>query len=76
MLDGLPVALLHERDQRDGDIGHHEHGEREHVQNLLARGGTDGVPFHERGQHAEHEHEDEVVQQAEQDGRQRGGNLP
>lgn len=67
MADGLPRRLLHQSDERDGDVGEHEKGEGEHVADLLRRGGADGVPFHEGGEHAEDEHEHDVVAQAEHD---------
>ena len=53
MADGLPRRLLHQSDERDGDVGEHEEGEGEHVADLLRRGGADGGPFHEGGEHAE-----------------------
>ena len=74
MLDGLPGRLLHEGDQRDGDIGEHEDGESEHVADLLGRRGANGVPLHEGGEHAEHEHEHKIVAQAEHHRGNRAGN--
>ena len=66
MLNRLPLALLHEGNERDGHIRQHEEREGEHVEHLLARGRVDGIPLDERGEHAEEEHEHDVVEQAEE----------
>ena len=69
MLDRLPLALLHKGNERDRHIRQHEEREGEHVEHLLARGRVDGIPLDERGEHAEEEHEHNVVEQAEENRR-------
>ena len=66
VLDGLPCCLLEQRHQCDGDVGEHEERECEQVFDLLRRGGADVIPLGEGGQRAEHEHEQRVVEQAEE----------
>lgn len=73
VLDGLPCRFLEQCHQRDGDVGEHEEREREEVFDLLCCGGTDVVPLGEGGQRAEHEHEQRVVEQAEEDRGERRG---
>ena len=53
-------------DQRDGDVGELENGEGEQVTDLLRRGGMDVVPFGKGSKHAEDEHEQHEVKQAEE----------
>ena len=50
----------------DGDVGELENGEGEQVTDLLRRGGMDVVPFGKGSKHAEDEHEQHEVKQAEE----------
>ena len=65
MADGLPLRLMEQRDQGNRHVRDHEQREREHVANLLARRGVDGIPLDERRDGTQHEHEHHVVGQAE-----------
>ena len=66
MRDRLPFRMLHQSHQRDGDIRQHKRGEREHVTNLVARGRVDVIPLGKGGQRAEREHDEHVVEHAEE----------
>lgn len=67
VLDRLPCSLLHQRHQSDRDVGQHEEGEGEQILYFLRRCGADIVPLGEGGERTEHEHEQRIVEQAEED---------
>ena len=64
---GFHSTLPTRAGDRNRNIGEHEERECEQVFDLLRRGGADVIPLGEGGQRAEHEHEQRVVEQAEED---------
>lgn len=71
MADRFPLGLLEQGDKRDGDVREHEEGEGEQVLDLLSRGRVNVVPFREGGERPEDEHEQAVIEQAEEHARKR-----
>lgn len=66
MADRLPFRFLEQGSQRDGDVGEHEEGEGEQILDLLSRSRMDVVPLCKGGERAEYEHEQAVVEKAEE----------
>ncbi len=65
MVNGLPLHLLDQSGQRDGDVCKHKDGEGKHVQQLLVGGDLDLLPLADDGQRA-------VEQQAQVEADHRG----
>ena len=71
MADRLPFGLFEQGDKRDGDVREHEEGEGEKILDLFSCGRVDVVPLREGGERSKDEHEQAVVEQAEEHARKR-----
>ena len=72
MRDRLPLDLLEDGNEGDGDVGEHEDREGEQILDLIGILRVDVIPLGDRRKRAKHEHDDREAQEAAGKGEHRG----